>query len=298
MATKWVASLASAGIRARRGTGQDFYAWLLKWFNPRPEIAGGDPDQLLDIAPYPGDEHLPFGHDLAETLTLSMPRSDNASATWWFDDLPHSVVTIQGLRRAPEVGHMTAERQAGDHVFSLFDRFPEHTVMVLTLTARPQDFTRNHIAQVKRAAVGDSAEAELTRVDDARGRRLRPALLRVELHRRPQERRRARVEEAAAAHGISVEVSLEVDSVATIRELVEAGIGCTALPFGAVRDGVEVGRLAAARISRPRISRTLHLGFRPSGPPSAAGQAIHRVIQDIAAERIKAAGGYWRAAEG
>jgi len=181
VATKWVASLASAGIKARRGTGQHLYEWLLKWFNPKPTIAGGDPDQLLEIAPYPGDENLPFGHDLAERLTLSMPRSDNASATWWFDELAHSVVTIQGLRRAPQVGHMTAERQAGDHVFSLFDRFPEHTVMVLTLTARPQDFTRNHIAQVKRAAVGDSAEAQLTREDAeaveremARGNKLYP----------------------------------------------------------------------------------------------------------------------------
>ncbi|PUB91005.1 MAG: conjugative transfer ATPase, partial [gamma proteobacterium symbiont of Ctena orbiculata] len=181
VATKWVASLASAGIRVRRGTGRDFYEWLLKWFNPRPEITGGDPDKLLEVAPYPGDEDLPFGHDLAEQLTLTMPRSDNASATWWFDDLPHTLVTVQGLRRAPEVGHMTAERQAGDHVFSLFDRFPEYTVMVLTLTAKPQDFTRNHIAQVKRAAVGDSAEAELTKEDAeaveremARGNKLYP----------------------------------------------------------------------------------------------------------------------------
>ena len=181
VATKWVASLASAGIRVRRGTGRDLYEWLLKWFNPKPEITGGDPDKLLEIAPYPGDEDLPFGHDLAERLTLTMPRSDNASATWWFDDLAHTLVTVQGLRRAPEVGHMTAERQAGDHVFSLFDRFPEYTVMVLTLTAKPQDFTRNHIAQVKRAAVGDSAEAELTKEDAeaveremARGNKLYP----------------------------------------------------------------------------------------------------------------------------
>ena len=61
--------------------------------------------------------------------------------------------------------------------------------------------------------------------------------------------------------------------------------------------GVEAGRLAASRITRPRISRTLHLGFRPSGPPSAASQAVHHVIQDVAAERIKQGGGFWRAAE-
>ena len=116
VATKWTASLASAGIRVRRGTGEDLYGWLLKWFNPRPEISEGDPDRLLAVAPYPGDEDLPFGYDFAERLTLSMPRSDNDTATWWFDDLPHTVVTVQGLRRAPEIGHMTAERQAGDHV--------------------------------------------------------------------------------------------------------------------------------------------------------------------------------------
>jgi len=165
VATKWMASLASADIQAKRSTGKGLYEWLLKWFNPAPQITEGDPDKLLELAPYPGDENLPFGYDLAECLTLSMPRSDNKTATWWFDDLPHTIVTIQGLRRAPEVGHITAERQAGDHVFSLFDRLPEHTVMVLTLTVKPQDHTRNHIAQVKRAAVGDSAEAALTRED-------------------------------------------------------------------------------------------------------------------------------------
>ncbi len=181
VATKWVASLASAGIRAHRGAGKDLYEWLLKWFNPKPEITDGDPDRLIEIAPYPGDDDLPFGHDLAERLTLTMPRSEKATATWWFDDLPHTHVTIQGLRRVPEVGHMTAERQAGDYVFSLFDRFPEHTVMVLTLTVKPQDFTRNHIAQVKRASVGDSAEAELAHEDAeaveremARGNKLYP----------------------------------------------------------------------------------------------------------------------------
>ena len=165
VATKWVAALASAGIRARRGSGEDLYTWLLPWFNPNPAPADGDPDRLLEIAPYPGDEDLPYGYDFAERLTLGMPRSDNATATWWFDGLPHTLVTVQGLRRAPEIGHMTGERQAGDHVFALFDRLPEHTVMVLTLTLRPQDLTRNHINQVRRAAVGDSAEAALTRED-------------------------------------------------------------------------------------------------------------------------------------
>ncbi len=167
IATKWTAALAAAGIRARRGTGADLYRWLLPWFNPRAACVGGDVERLLTVAPYPGDAGLPFGYDFAQVLTLAMPRSDEESSTWWFDGLPHTVVTVQGLRRAPDIGHMTAERPSGDHVFSLFDRLPEHTVMVLTLTMKPQDLTRNHIGLVKRAAVGDSAEAALTREDAA-----------------------------------------------------------------------------------------------------------------------------------
>ncbi|MCY3803031.1 MAG: conjugative transfer ATPase [Gammaproteobacteria bacterium] len=160
--SKFMASLVSAGIRARRCGGYDLYAWLLRWFNPSPEIACGDAERLLELAPYPGDEALPFGHDLAERLTLSMPQSD-ADGLWWFDGLAHTVVSVQGLRRAPDIGHMSAERGAGDHVFALFDRLPEHTVMALTLVVRAQDRVRDHIAGVRRAAVGDSAESTLTR---------------------------------------------------------------------------------------------------------------------------------------
>ena len=165
VATKWIASLASAGINAQRANGQAFYQWLLSWFNPNPPLADGNPESLLQLAPYPGDDNLPFGYDFAEQLTLSMPHSDEASSSWIFDKLPHTVVTVQSLRRAPDIGHFTAERQAGDQVYSLFDRLPEHTIMAITLTLKPQDTTRNHIAQIKRAAVGDSAEASITRED-------------------------------------------------------------------------------------------------------------------------------------
>jgi len=160
---KWVASLEAAGVKATRATGEAFYEWLLRWFNPNPDIAPGDPAKLLELAPYPGDAHLPFGYDFAEQLTLSTPRSDQATGTWLFDHLPHTVVTVQRLRRAPQIGHFTAERQAGDQVFSLFDRLPEGCIMALTLTLKPQDTTRHQIAQIKRASVGDSAEAMITR---------------------------------------------------------------------------------------------------------------------------------------
>lgn len=162
---KFTAALEAVGIRVRRGTAKDLYEWLLFWFNPNPQATDHDPQALLDLAPYPGDEDLPFGRDLAESLTFSMVRSDLQSSTWWFDELPHTVVTVQGLRIAPRIGHLTAERKSGEHVFALFDRLPEHSVMVLTLIIRPQDQIRNHIARIKHAASGDRAEAGLARED-------------------------------------------------------------------------------------------------------------------------------------
>ncbi len=185
VATRWIASLESCGIRAVRADGQALYEWLLRWFNPKPALAGkGGPEHLLKLAPYPGDEALPFGHDLAEQLMLSRPCSDAKMGTWYFDGLAHTLVSIQHLRRVPQIGHFTAERAGGDQVFSLFDRLPSHTTMVLTLTFRPQDATRNHIARIRRASVGDSAEASLTREDAeaveremARNNKLYPASL-------------------------------------------------------------------------------------------------------------------------
>ena len=163
IAARWIAALSSAGITVHRGNGEDLYEWLLHWFNPAAAVAGGDPDQLLNIAPYPGDAAMPFGYEFAEQLTLSMPRSEQG--VWWFDNIAHTVISVQGLRRAPHIGHLTAERRTGDHVVALFDRLPEHTVMAMTLTVKPQHLIRNQIAQVRRAAVGDSAEALLTRED-------------------------------------------------------------------------------------------------------------------------------------
>ncbi|MDZ7840888.1 MAG: conjugative transfer ATPase [Gammaproteobacteria bacterium] len=180
-AVKLVSALTAAGFRVRRCDGRDFYEWMLSWFNPVPAMADGDPAALRDVAPYPGDEELPFGYDFAEMLTLSMPRSDAQSATWWFDSLPHKFVTVQGLRRAPAVGHMTAERAMGESVFALFDRLPVHTVMTMTLVIKPQDTVRNHVAAIKRASVGDGAEAVIARneaeaaeLEMARGNKLYP----------------------------------------------------------------------------------------------------------------------------
>lgn len=163
VAARWTEAMAAAGVQAHRGTGEELYIWLLRWFNPAPRIVNGSCRDIAELAPYPGDAAMPFGYEFAEQLTLSTPRSKDG--IWWFDELAHTILSVQSLRRAPDIGHFTAERHIGDQVYALFDRLPEHSVMALTLTIRAQHVLRNHISQMRRAAVGDSAEATLVRED-------------------------------------------------------------------------------------------------------------------------------------
>jgi conjugative transfer ATPase len=178
------ASLDAAGVCSRVVDGEHVYQWLIQWFNPKPPICDGDIDRLGDAAPYPGDDELPFGRDFAEILTLSVPESDVEKNIWRFDGMPHTAVSIQALRRAPDIGVLTAERTVGDQVYAVFDRMPPGTIMAMTLVCKPQDLLRAHVANVKRASVGDGAEAVLAHenatqveIQMARGDRLVPTYL-------------------------------------------------------------------------------------------------------------------------
>ena len=163
VADRFEASIKQAGVGVRRCNGKDFYDWMLPWFNPRPPFAPSGTSELLNFAPYPGDDDLPYGRDFAELLTLSSPRSDLEKGCWHFDGMPHMALTFQSLRNKPMIGHFTAERQFDDGKFyTLFDKLPDGTVLSVTITMRAQDRLREHVSAIDRAATGDSAEAELT----------------------------------------------------------------------------------------------------------------------------------------
>ena len=103
------------------------------------------------------------------------------------------------------------------------------------------------------------------------------------------------VERAAEERNIPIQITCEVDSVATVRELVEAGVGATILPIGAVQDAVRSGRLHAARISRPRISRTLHLAWSSRSAQTNAATVVCDIVEEMARGRIESGDGFWRA---
>jgi len=165
---KFIPALSNAGVSSRRCRRSEFREYMIRWFNTNPDLTGGDTDHLIDWLDgqvEPGTEARPAGFDLSDGLLFSQPRSDVESGCWFFDEQPQRTVSVQGLRRIPRPGHITAEHRSGDHVFALFDKLPEGTIMAQTLVVKPQDEILDHIHRIRRAAISDAADAVLAGQD-------------------------------------------------------------------------------------------------------------------------------------
>jgi|TARA_R110001583_G_scaffold195491_2_gene374224 conjugative transfer ATPase len=166
--------LHNAGVRAHRQSAADIHDWLLRWFNPQPDFLGdslADRERFYQLAGYPeegeSDEiELASGRDFAQRLFFEQPRSDIDNGLWWFNRMPHRVVTLDRLRMPPATGHLTGEtRKGGDAINALFDQMPEDTILCLTLVATPQDSLESRLNHLGRKAVGDTLSSEHTRQD-------------------------------------------------------------------------------------------------------------------------------------
>lgn len=149
--------LTQSGIKCVRVKGKAFYEWMFRWFNPAPEVTGGDTDKLLNNLPYVEDDDLPFGHDFAESLLYRPPQSKKETGSWYFDGLPHKIITVQNLRRRPKIGALSAPKQSGKHIASVFDRMPEGTVMSMKVVMVPSHVTENRVDKIEEKAIGEGA---------------------------------------------------------------------------------------------------------------------------------------------
>ncbi len=154
-------ALLGAGVKSQRCNGYDVHQWLLRWFNPKP----ADYERAEDFykaAHYTESTNAkkddPFLYnDFAETLLVQSPRTEGEY--WYFDELPHTVVVVDSLRRSPEVGHLTGEVKRGDNINALFDLLPENTIMAMTIVVYPQDLLEDHLLKISKGALGDNTES-------------------------------------------------------------------------------------------------------------------------------------------
>lgn len=113
----------------------------------------------------------------------------------------------------------------------------------------------------------------------------------------PQHALRTLTDDAALARDKLLDVAFEIDSVQTMKELVERSIGFTVLPFGAVQSEVAEGRLRASRVVNPELPRTLFLVYSRRRPASKAFVTLHQLIRRLVAERISDKTWCWRPVE-
>ena len=90
---------------------------------------------------------------------------------------------------------------------------------------------------------------------------------------------RALIEKAAARKNLPLRVLIEADSFRVLTSFVEEGLGYTLLPQSAVRAEIADGRLEAAPIARPAISRELILASPADRQPSIATAAISALLR-------------------
>ncbi len=163
--------LKAAGVGAKRSNGEDFFYWMLRWFNPKPAITNGDPDKFEKLVKYPDEDDLPQFHDFAEGLLFSMPRSSDDEQCWYFDDIPHRILTVERLNRVPTPGHMTAERSHNDFNFAFMDRLPAGSIFTMTIIFKPQDVIANHLGGIINASVGTEDDSILAAEEAAHAKR-------------------------------------------------------------------------------------------------------------------------------
>lgn len=164
-------ALSSVNIGCTRQNGLQIHAWLLRLFNPAPE--GMDRESFYRATAYEDSRNTPDGtipveNDFSETLLFTPPRSDVENGVWWFDDLAHSALSVERLRKPPTPGTLTGEKSRGEKkVNALMDMFPEGTMLCMTIIAEPQDTLEEKFNRLAKNAIGENTESGRVRQDVA-----------------------------------------------------------------------------------------------------------------------------------
>lgn len=104
---------------------------------------------------------------------------------------------------------------------------------------------------------------------------------------------RTLAEDAAAARALSLNIVVEIDAMAGIFDLVEAGLGFSIAPFAAIEKRLERGTLKARRIHEPSLSGVLSIAFSPKKEATLAMKALYRIVRQETESLVR--NGVWRA---
>lgn len=99
------------------------------------------------------------------------------------------------------------------------------------------------------------------------------------------------VDQACAAAEVELEVVAEIDSLTAAKAAVEAGIAATVLSIGSVAQAVREGRVDAAPISHPLMSRRVVCAINLTRPSTSASAAVVALLHEVVGEMLRS--GAW-----
>ncbi|MDR8763742.1 LysR substrate-binding domain-containing protein [Burkholderia multivorans] len=94
------------------------------------------------------------------------------------------------------------------------------------------------------------------------------------------------IEKAFADAGCRVLIAAEIESEATLRDAIEAGIGATILPWALASTFTETHRPLTRRIIDPTLRATVSLCVSDSLPVSEAAQAVRDTLTHLVSELV------------
>lgn len=92
---------------------------------------------------------------------------------------------------------------------------------------------------------------------------------------------RATLDHLSRRHGVSLHIAMEVDSSSSMQDVALSGHAFTLLPMMAVKAEVARGSLAAARVVKPGIRRTIALAVTTQRPLSLAARHVTACIRAL-----------------
>ena len=95
------------------------------------------------------------------------------------------------------------------------------------------------------------------------------------------------IDDACALEGIALNVVAEIESLPSVKRAVEAGLGSTILPQAAVADEVAAGRLRAATIDSPSMSRRVVCATAVTRPGTAAAAAVMHLVSEVLRQMVE-----------
>lgn len=105
---------------------------------------------------------------------------------------------------------------------------------------------------------------------------------------------RVLLETAANNAGVKLNVRIQADSYQLMKELVESGLGYTALPHCAFAREAAAGRVTFARIRKPAVIRQLFLAMRTGADAPGAVLQVENIVRTEVASLVQQ--GVWNAA--